>query len=82
MAPTLKDYEIEYRYYKDGDFGSLNQVIFNSPRQGGGVDFWSLGWLGIDLYSYEQEKTLLNILLEPDHQKEKDEALKRLQELL
>ena len=30
VAPLLVDYEIEYRYYNQGDFGSLNQIIFDS----------------------------------------------------
>ena len=35
LAPKFKDYEVEYRYYEKGDFGSLNQVEFNSLEKGG-----------------------------------------------
>ncbi len=79
IEPTLKGYKIQYRFYEEGDFGSLNQVIFNSPIKGGGIDFWELGWLGIDIYDYENDEQLLNILLEPYQNEEKEKAFKRLQ---
>ncbi|HTG55267.1 MAG TPA: hypothetical protein VL943_03280, partial [Niabella sp.] len=75
-------YEITYRFYEEGDFGSLNQVVFESSEKGGGIDFWGLGWLGIDLYDYKNQKQLLNILLEPHQEKEKTQAFLKLQELL
>ena len=37
---------------------------------GGGIDFWSLGWLGIDLYDYEKEELLIDVLLEPTEEYE------------
>jgi hypothetical protein len=82
IAPTLIGYEITYRFYEEGDFGSLNQVIFNSSKKGGGIDFWGLGWLGIDLFDYKTEEQLMNVLIEPHQNKEKEEAFKQLQELL
>lgn len=82
IAPTLEGYEITYRFYEEGDFGSLNQIIFNSPKRGGGIDFWGLGWLGVDLFDYETEEKLLNVLLEPHQEKEKNDAFKQLEKLL
>lgn len=82
IAPHLTGYEISYRFYEEGDFGSLNQVIFNSPTKGGGIDFWGLGWIGIDLVDYETEEQLMNILLDASQQIEQSDALERLQELL
>ena len=37
---------------------------------GGGIDFWSSGWLEIDLYDYEKEKLIINVLLEPTEEYE------------
>ena len=34
VAPLLVDYEIEYRYYNQGDFSSLNQIVFESLKNG------------------------------------------------
>ncbi len=82
IAPTLIDYEIEYRLYEEGDFGSLTQVIFNSDKKGGGIDFWGLGWLGIDLFDYETEVLLMNVLLDPTQVQERDDAFKQLLDLL
>jgi hypothetical protein len=82
IAPILSNYEIEYKTFEEGDFGSLNQVIFNSDQIGGNIDFWGLNWLGIFLWDYQNEKELLNILLEPHQEEEKERAFKRLQELL
>nr|WP_157247369.1 hypothetical protein [Pedobacter panaciterrae] len=42
IAPVLLGYEITYSYFEDGDFDSLNQVEFNSPKLGGNIDFWEL----------------------------------------
>jgi hypothetical protein len=71
VASTLVNYELQYRFYEKGDFGSLSQVIFNSPQNGGGIDFWGKGWLGIDLHDYEKDEQVLNVLLEPNQKEEK-----------
>jgi hypothetical protein len=82
VAPKIKGYELRYKFFDEGDFGSLNQVEFNSKRIGGNIDFWGLGWLGVFVWNYETEKELLNILLEPSQRQEQDDALRHLQELL
>ena len=82
VVPKIKGYELEYKFFDEGDFDSLNQIEFNSKKIGGNVDFWGLGWLGIFVWNYETEEQLLNVLLEPNQQKEQDEALRQLQNLL
>ena len=82
IAPTLVNYELQYRFYNEGDFGSLNQVIIESPQRGGGIDFWGSGWLGIDIFDYEKGESLQNILLEPHQIKEKEMACEKLLLLL
>ncbi|PSL17648.1 hypothetical protein CLV60_1367 [Dyadobacter jiangsuensis] len=77
IEPTLRGYDIEYRFFENGDFGALNQVVINSTRKGGGIDFWEFGWLGVDLYDYERDEQLLNILLEPHEYNEKEKALEK-----
>jgi len=70
LAPLLNEYELKYRFFEEGDFGSLNQVEFNSSKIGGNIDFWGLGWLGIFVWDYRKEEELLNVLLMPDEGKE------------
>ena len=70
IAPNLSDYELDYKFFEKGDFGSLNQVEFNSDRIGGNVDFWGNSSLGILVWDFKNEKELLNILLNPEDDKE------------
>jgi hypothetical protein len=35
IEPQLHNYEVSYRYFKQGDFGSLNQVSFEGRDKGG-----------------------------------------------
>jgi hypothetical protein len=82
IIPYLEGFEIEFKFYENGDFGDLNQVEFNSNEKGGEIDFWSTGWLGIHLVDYIEGEEILNVLLGPDQYEEKENAGKRLQELL
>ena len=82
FEPYLKGYEVEYRFFEEGDFGELNQVEFNSKEKGGEIDFWSLGWLNVHFVNYSNGEELLNVLLKPEQSKEKDEILIQLKTLL
>ncbi len=82
IVPKLSDYTIGYRTYSEGDFGSLNQVNFNSTEKGGNVDFWGLGYLGIFLWDFQKDEELMNILIDPNKEQEKEKAFKDLQNFL
>lgn len=82
ISHLLSNYEIKYHFFEDGDFGSLNQVDFNSDRFGGNIDFWGLNWVGIFLWDYQNEKELINVLLEPDQEVEKELNFKLLMSFL
>jgi hypothetical protein len=82
IIPNLKNYELSYKFFQEGDFGSLNQIEFNSKKIGGNIDFWGLGWLGIFVWNYETEEQMFNVLIEPHQEEEKEKALEKLQELL
>lgn len=75
IAPNLNGYTLDYRFFAKGDFGSLSQVTFESEKIGGNIDFWGLGWLGIFIWDFEKDETLLNILLETDEIVKKEEAI-------
>jgi hypothetical protein len=78
----LAGYDIEYRYYENGDFGNLDQVEFNSDVKGGEIDFWSSGWLGIHLVNYSSGNELQNIFLNPEQTAEQEVALAELKKML
>lgn len=82
VVPRLENYEVKYKSFEKGDFGSLSQIEFNSELMGGTIDFWSLGWLGIHLVDYKNGVELLNVLLEPDQNSEKENAFEELQKHL
>jgi len=82
IAPNLNEYEIKYKFFDKGDFGSLNQVEFNSTEKGGEIDFWNTGWLGIHLVDYVKGQELLNVFIEPEKKEEQEKALEKLQFLL
>lgn len=82
FSRILDGYKLEHKFFLEGDFGSLNQIEFNSKEIGGNVDFWGLGWIGFFVWDYEREEELLNVLLEPHQENEKVEAFKKLKELL
>jgi hypothetical protein len=76
-------YELKYSTFQDGDFGNLERVEIEGNNKGGNVDFWSLGWLNIHLVDYyEKGNELLNVLLEPHQEREKEVAFRKLKELL
>ena len=52
VVSLLSSFNLEYRSYADGDFGALEQVVFNTQNIGGNFDFWESGWLGIYIYIY------------------------------
>lgn len=68
ILPLLSKYEVIYRNYQNGDLGDLEQIIFESKNKGGGIDFWSSGWLGIELYDYKNEKEMISVLLETEEE--------------
>ncbi|OYQ50024.1 hypothetical protein CHU92_00190 [Flavobacterium cyanobacteriorum] len=82
IESNLQNYETQYRSFKDGDFGSLSQVEFNSNEKGGNIDFWGLGYLGIYLWDYIKEEEVINVLISPEQQEEKEKQISILLQLL
>ena len=41
VVPNLLEYDIMFRSYQNGDFGDLEQVLFDSKQKGGVIDFCS-----------------------------------------
>lgn len=78
IEPKMRSFKIEYKYWEEGDFGSLNQIEFNSRRIGGNIDFWGSGFLGIFIWDYERDIEVMNVLLEKNEAKEQKSAFEKL----
>lgn len=78
----LKRYDVEYRFFEQGDLGDLSQVEFNSEGKGGEIDFWSSGWLNIHFVNYSTGDELINILLDPNQNEKKEYFMNQLKDLL
>ena len=70
VASLLSSFNLEYRSYADGDFGALEQVVFNTQNIGGNFDFWESNLLQIS------DSEVCNKLLEPSE--EHQETLKEI----
>lgn len=82
LAPKLKDYKLTYSSFPSGDFGSLERVVIEGKSKIAGIDFWSKGWLEIDIYDLFLDAQIMNILLDPSETKEQNNAIKKFIEIL
>ncbi|HET7117501.1 MAG TPA: hypothetical protein VFI29_13470 [Hanamia sp.] len=82
ISPFLKDFEIKYKFFEKGDFGSVNRASFNNDEKGGYVDFWTSGWVNVYLVDYLEGNEILNALIEPNESQKIDEVLENLQKIL
>lgn len=78
IEPEMNGFETGYKYWEEGDFGSLNQIEFNSRKIGGNIDFWGSGFLGIFVWDYERDLEIMNVLLETHEIKEKKNAFRKM----
>ncbi|MFB1118923.1 hypothetical protein RF240_22415 [Dickeya dadantii] len=77
IEPILVGYRFQYSSFPDGDFGDLERAEFEGHNKVGTVDFWSKGWVGIDIYDLIVDDQLLNVLLGPE-----EEQLKAIETLI
>lgn len=82
LIAQLEGCAFNYRSFVKGDFGSLDQVEIESFPIMATVDFWELNWLGVHVWHQEQEKDIINVLLEPNEEKKKSEVLSQLVDLM
>lgn len=66
IRPFMKGYAFKYAAFLEGDFGDLERVEFEGDNKIGGVEFWSRGWGGADVYDCVLNEQVFNILLSPE----------------
>ncbi|WPO98265.1 hypothetical protein SFA35_16625 [Pseudomonas sp. HR96] len=79
FRPLLKVYSVEYSTFASGDFGNLERIELEGFNKLATVEFWSEGWIGIDIYDCACDEQVMNILLSPE---EKDLVPKTFEKLL
>ncbi|ADU69233.1 hypothetical protein [Pantoea sp. At-9b] len=82
FAPLLDNYELQYSSFSNGDLGDLERVEFEGKNKIGTIDFWSSGWLGIELFDLKLNDQTMNLLLQPDDESQKRDALNLLMQTL
>lgn len=82
LAAKFSNYKLEYRFFPDGDLGSLNEITFENLHMSGAINFWGQGYIGLFIYNNINEREEMNLLLEPDNDEEKQKGFNRLFDIL
>ena len=66
LVPLLQGYSVEYSQFEDGDFGTLERLELDGFSKLATIEFWSRGWIGVDIYDCLMGQQLMNVLLSPN----------------
>lgn len=78
FKPLLKGYTLEYSSFPNGDFGDLERVELDGFNKLATVDFWSRGWIGVDVYDGVLDQQVMCVLLSPEEMSLASEVFERL----
>jgi len=79
FASKLQILQTEKSFFKDGQFGDLERIEFENDKKFGTIEFWSQGWINMDIYDCNIDDQIFNILLSPD---EKDMMVSKVEEFI
>ncbi|MFZ6759353.1 hypothetical protein ACO0K9_19275 [Undibacterium sp. Ji50W] len=65
IPPT---YLLTWSDFQGGDFGDLKRAAFESLSLLGSIDFWSKGWLAIDIFDLRVQDQVLVVLCSPEEE--------------
>jgi len=82
VRPRLDGYNFTYSSFSNGEFGDLERIEIEGCNKLGTVEFWSKGWLGIDVYDCSLDDQVMNVLLSPEENKMVEGLFVRLLEIL
>jgi hypothetical protein len=77
VKPLLKGYSQEYSSFSNGDLGDLERIELEGFNKLGTVEFWSKGWVGIDIYDCAFDDQVMNVLLSPEEKESVPEVFER-----
>jgi hypothetical protein len=83
IEPKLAGCKLKFDLlHSDSDTDYINRVEILNSQLSAEIMFYSDGKLYIHIYSHEKEMELLNVLIDQQEEKEKNEVFEKLQELL
>lgn len=82
VKPFLKGYSLEYSSFPNGDFGDLERVELEGFNKLATVEFWSKGWVGVDIYDCALDDQVMNVLLSPEEKESIPQAFELLVKIL
>lgn len=82
VMPLLKDFSVASSTFPEGDFGDLERIEMAGLNKLATVEFWSSGWVGIDVYDCVCEQQVMNVLLSPAQKDLVPEAFEALLDIL
>lgn len=82
IKPLLKNYSFKNSSFSNGDFGDLERIEFEGRGKVGAVEFWSMGWMGVDVYDCILDDQVLNVLLSSEEKELAEGVFVRLLEVL
>jgi hypothetical protein len=82
VKPRLQDCSFTYSSFSGGQFGDLERVELEGDRKLGTVEFWSEGWLGIDVYDLDLDDQVMNTLLSPEEKHLVGKVIERMINLM
>jgi len=66
VSPKLGSFATKHQHVENGDFGSLDQVEFESETVAGEVEFWDSGWVRLTVVDMVQQEWKQRVLLRPE----------------
>jgi hypothetical protein len=78
FKPLLKGCALEYSSFPNGDFGDLERVELEGFNKLATVEFWSRGWIGVDVYDVVLDQQVMCVLLSPEEMSLAPEVFERL----
>ena len=82
VKPLLKGFALGYSSFADGDFGDLERIELEGFNKLGTVEFWSKGWVGIDIYDCALDGQVMNVLLSPEEKESVSQAFEKFIKIL
>jgi len=66
IEPRLAGCSFTYSSFSRGHFGDRERVEVAAGRKLATMEFWSEGWVGIDVYDLDRDDQVMNTLISPE----------------
>lgn len=78
----MRCYSVAYSVFASGDFDDLERIELEGFHKLATVEFWSEGWIGIDVYDCACDEQIMNVLLSPEDKSFAPKAFEKLLDAL